>query len=150
MSEKNFRCNCPITSTLDIVGDKWSLVVVKQMLIEGKNTFKDFVESEESIATNILSARLKLLEEEGFIQKFKLPNNKKTNIYQLTEKGVSLTSIIVEMAVWGEEYLRPQKSNVPSIKKMIKDCGGKDSLIRAIQNEYLEKISTQQKEGAIG
>jgi DNA-binding HxlR family transcriptional regulator len=58
---KDFRCNCPFTSALDVLGDKWMLVIVKQMLIEGKETFKDFTESDEAIATNILSAKLKLL-----------------------------------------------------------------------------------------
>ena len=81
-----FRCNCPITSALDILGDKWTLVIIKQMLIEGKQTFKDFLESDEAIATNILSSRLKMLEEYKMIRKEKLPHNKKTNIYLLTEK----------------------------------------------------------------
>ena len=58
--DNKFRCNCPFTSALDILGDKWMLVIVKQMLIEGKETFKDFTESEEAIATNILSTKLKL------------------------------------------------------------------------------------------
>ena len=59
----NFRCNCVITSFLDVLGDRWMLVIIKQMLIEGKETFKDFVQSEEAIATNILSSKLKQLEE---------------------------------------------------------------------------------------
>jgi len=63
--EYKFRCDCPFTSAIDILGDKWMLVLVKQMLLEGKETFKDFVESDEAIATNILSAKLKLLEELG-------------------------------------------------------------------------------------
>ena len=100
--EHKFRCNCPITSALDILGDKWMLVIVKQMLMEGKENFKDFTESEEAIATNILSAKLKLLEEVGIITKNKLPNNKKTNLYLLTEKGLALTPIIVELANWSD------------------------------------------------
>ena len=82
-----FRCDCPFTSALDVLGDKWMLVIVKQMLIEDKETFKDFTESEEAIATNILSTKLKLLEELGIIIKTKRPNNKKTNLYLLTDKG---------------------------------------------------------------
>jgi DNA-binding HxlR family transcriptional regulator len=66
---QDFRCNCPFTSALDVLGDKWMLVIVKQILIEGKETFKDFTESEEAIATNILSSKLKLLEEIGIIIK---------------------------------------------------------------------------------
>ncbi len=56
-----FRCNCPITSALDILGDKWTLVIIKQMLLQNKKTFKDFTNSEEAIATNILTVRMKNL-----------------------------------------------------------------------------------------
>ncbi|MEL6629174.1 MAG: helix-turn-helix domain-containing protein, partial [Bacteroidota bacterium] len=101
-----FRCDCPITSALDIVGDKWTLVIIKQMLIEGRQTFKDFLESDEAIATNILSARLKMLGEMKMLTKGKLPNNKKTNIYRLTEKGLSLTPVIVDLALWSDGNLR--------------------------------------------
>ena len=86
-----FRCNCPFTSAIDVLGDKWMLVIVKQMLTEDKETFKDFTESEETIATNILSTKLKLLEGLGIIIKTKRPNNKKTNLYLLTDKGLALT-----------------------------------------------------------
>jgi DNA-binding HxlR family transcriptional regulator len=78
---QDFRCNCPFTSALDVLGDKWMLVIVKQMLIEGKETFKDFTEADEAIATNILSSKLKFLEEVGIIIKTKRPDNKKTNHY---------------------------------------------------------------------
>jgi DNA-binding HxlR family transcriptional regulator len=70
----------PVYLSLDVLGDKWMLVIVKQMLIEGKETFKDFTESDEAIATNILSAKLKQLEEMGIIIKTKRPDNKKTNL----------------------------------------------------------------------
>ena len=78
MNSENFRCNCPITSALDVVGDKWSLVIIKQMLLQDCLTFKDFSESTEAIAPNILSARLKTLEKLKFIEKKKIPQNKKT------------------------------------------------------------------------
>ncbi len=98
--EKTFRCNCPVTSALDILGDKWSLVLIKQMLMEGMKTFKDFSESDEAIASNILSARLKMLEKFEIVRKQKLPHNKKTNIYVLTERGLELAPAIVELALW--------------------------------------------------
>ena len=101
-----FRCDCPITSALDILGDKWMLVIVKQMLMEGKKTFKDFTESEEAIATNILSVKLKLLEEVGIVSKNNMPNNKKTKLYLLTKKGLALTPVIVELADWSDHHLR--------------------------------------------
>ena len=71
MIHKNFRCNCPITSALDVLGDKWSLVIIKQMLLQDCLTFKDFSESTEAIAPNILSARLKTLEKLSLLKKRK-------------------------------------------------------------------------------
>jgi DNA-binding HxlR family transcriptional regulator len=94
----DFRCDCPITSALDVLGDKWMLVIVKQMLIQDKETFKDFAQSEEAIATNILSTKLKRMEELGIIIKTKRPDNKKTNLYLLTDKGLALTPVLVELA----------------------------------------------------
>lgn len=107
-----FRCNCPITSALDILGDKWTLVIIKQMLLERKKTFKDFSESDEAIASNILSSRLKMMEEYKIISKEKLPDNKKTNIYLLTEKGLGLTPTIVELSLWSDSNIREYHSSM--------------------------------------
>ena len=104
---KIFRCDCPITSGLDVVGDKWTLVVIKLMLLEQKKTFKEFSESDESIAPSILSNRLKTLLKIGFIVKKKLPENQKTNHYFLTEKGLSLTPVIIELALWSHHNIKP-------------------------------------------
>jgi len=110
--ENLFRCKCPITSALDIVGDKWTLVIIKQMLFEQKSTFKDFAESQESIATNVLSSRLKWMEELGIVDKGNRPDNKKTNIYTLTKKGVSFTPVLIELMVWSEESIQGVHPNL--------------------------------------
>lgn len=104
--DTKFRCDCPITSALDIVGDKWILVIIKQMLIQGKQTFKDFTESDEAIATNILATKLKSLEQFGLIVRKDHPTNKKTKLYHLTEKGAALAPVIVELALWSDKYVR--------------------------------------------
>ena len=104
---KIFRCDCPVTSAVDIVGDKWTLVVIKLMLLEQKKTFKEFSESDESIAPSILSNRLKTLEKTEFIIKVKPKDNKKTNHYFLTEKGFSLTPVIIELALWSHNNIKP-------------------------------------------
>lgn len=105
--EKNieFRSSCPISSALDIVGDKWSLLIIRDLAFMGKKTFGDFFNSEEKIASNILSNRLKLLEESGIITKGKIPGNKKMNVYSLTEKGVDFLPVIVEYILWSDKYL---------------------------------------------
>lgn len=138
---QDFRCDCPFTSALDVLGDKWILVIVKQMLIEGKETFTDFTESEEAIATNILSDRLKLLEELGILIKTKLPDNKKTNLYLLTDMGLSLTPILLELATWSDSYLRdihPTIANGDAMELLRND---KVAFASELVKEYREKLT---------
>lgn len=136
-----FRCDCPFTSALDVLGDRWILVIVKLMLIEFRETFKDFVESEEAIATNILSAKLKILEEFKIITKSKRPNNKKTNLYHLTEKGLALTPVLVELALWSDGHLRdfhPAIQNGAGMEFLRKD---KAAFAKALEDGYREKLA---------
>ena len=110
--ENSFRCECPITSALDIAGDKWTLVIIKQMLFERKSTFKDFTGSQEAIATNILSSRLRMLEKFEIITKSNHPENKKTNIYTLTKKGLSFTPVLVELMLWSKDNIQDFHPNL--------------------------------------
>lgn len=139
---QEFRCDCPITSALDILGDKWMLVIVKQMLIEGKETFTDFTECEESIATNILSAKLNLLREAGIITKNKLPDNKKSNLYLLTEKGLALTPIIVELAIWSDHHLRDVHPSIVNGAEMELLRSDKEAFANVLEKKYREKLAT--------
>ncbi len=136
-----FRCDCPFTSALDVIGDKWMLVIVKQMLIEGKETFKDFTESEEAIATNILSAKLKFLEEVGIIIKTKRPDNKKTNLYLLTDKGLALTPILAELATWSDGHLRDIHPTIVNGEAMEFLRNDKAAFARAFVEKYREKLA---------
>ena len=137
-----FRCDCPFTSALDLVGDKWILVIIKLMLIENKETFKDFTESEEKIATNILSTKLKLLEEWGIIIKVKRPDNKKTNLYLLTDKGLALTPILVELAIWSDQNLRDVHPSIQDGKGMKLLRKDKAAFTELIEKRYREKLAT--------
>ena len=103
--EEKFRSTCPISSALDIIGDKWSLLILRDMMFSGKRTFSEFISSQEGIATNILSARLSSLEKTGIISKSKLPDNKKVNIYTLTKKGGGFLPVLVEVILWSNENL---------------------------------------------
>ena len=136
ISDKFYRCNCPVTSALDIVGDKWTLVVIKLMLLEQKKTFKEFSESDESIVPSVLSNRLKTLEEIGFIVKQKLPDNQKTNHYFLTKKGLSLTPVITELALWSHHNIKPvDNHDLANVKD-------KNELQLAIIERYKSKTVT--------
>ena len=137
--DKIFRCDCPITSALDVVGDKWTLVIIKLMLLEQKKTFKEFSESNVSIAPSILSHRLKTLKKIGFVVKVKPPDNKKTNHYFLTEKALSLTPVIVELALWSHHNIKPIVD--PNILSVI-DVKDKNELHQAIIERYKSKTVT--------
>lgn len=137
-----FKCNCPFTSALDVMGDKWLLVIVKQMLIEGKDTFKDFTESDEAIATNILTTKLKFLEEAGIIIKTQRPDNKKSNYYLLTEKGLALAPVLVELALWSDKHLRdihPTIVNGEEMELLRNDHAAFGNVLVA---KYREKMAT--------
>lgn len=134
-----FRCDCPITTALDIVGDKWILVIIKQMLVERKRTFKEFSESDEAIASNILSSKLKQLESYQLITKSKLPGNKKTNIYRLTAKALDLAPTIVELAFWSDKHLREHHEimrNSPEMEMIRKDP---KSFARNLVQQYINQ-----------
>jgi DNA-binding HxlR family transcriptional regulator len=130
--KKEFRSGCPIASSLDIIGDKWTLLIIRDMLVEHKKTFKEISDSYEKIAPSILSARLKLLATYKVITKRKFPENKKENIYLLTEKGIHLAPLIIEFSLW-------ENSNVQEFNK-IDDIEGLNSdktlIIQAVQDSY--------------
>jgi DNA-binding HxlR family transcriptional regulator len=106
MKPKNlyFRSGCPISAVLDIMGDKWSLLIIRDMALKGKTSYKEFAEGEEKIATNILADRLARLEATGIISRQRHPQNKLKVVYKLTEKGVDLVPVLVDMILWSEKY----------------------------------------------
>lgn len=140
--KQEFRCDCPITSALDILGDKWMLVIIKQMLIEEMQTFKDFIESDEAIATNILSSKLKCLEQYGLIERKKHPTNKKTKLYHLTEKGLSLTPVVVELAIWSDQNLREFNPIMRQSEELEAMKHNKEHFIEKLKETYTERLAT--------
>ena len=130
--KKKFRSGCPVSSSLDVVGDKWSLLIIRDMLVKHKKTFKQISDSYEKIAPSILSARLKLLESYKLIFKTKAPENKKENIYLLTEKGIRLTPIIIEFCLWGNYNMR-EFNEIDDIEGLNLD---KTLIIQKIQDSY--------------
>lgn len=118
---KTNRSNCPLTSALDIVGDKWSLLIIRDIFL-GKKTFTEFLKSPEKIATNILSNRLELLINNGLLNVTKLPNDQKTKIYYLTDAGIEMYPIIYEMMQWSKNNLK--KKFGPIGEQWFKDTEG--------------------------
>lgn len=98
------RSYCPQNLILEVIGDKWTLLIIRDIIIEGKRYFREFLKSKEGIASNILSNRLKSLEEEGIIYKEADPDHKQKIKYSLTEKGIDLFPILMENARWSLKY----------------------------------------------
>lgn len=101
---KNNRSNCPISTTLEIVGDHWSLIVIRDLFLE-RTTFSEFRNSPEKIASNILTNRLKKLLEYNLIGYILNPNNKKVKIYYLNDSGIDLYPIIFGLLIWGKTHI---------------------------------------------
>jgi DNA-binding HxlR family transcriptional regulator len=95
------RSPCPIACTLDLLGDRWTLLIIRDMMFLGKQRFEEFLESPEGISTNILASRLKFLEERGLVAKQPYSNHSRRMNYQLTEQGKSLRPVLKAIAVWG-------------------------------------------------
>ncbi len=121
--------NCPIFFSLEIFGDKWSLLILRDILHFNKKHYNEFLDSEEGISTNILADRLRKLEEEGIISKNRDPNNKKQFIYSPTKKCLDLVPLILEIAVWGAKY-DPDTKAPP----------GEMAKIRNNRKQYIEGI----------
>ena len=98
------RSPCPIASTLDFLGDKWTLIIVRDLLT-GKSRYGEFLDSPEGISTNILADRLKKLEAAGLVSKKPYGDSAVRNTYALTDKGDALLPVLQEMCRWGNRFL---------------------------------------------
>lgn len=99
------RSGCPIASTLDILGDRWTLVIVRD-LINGKKRFSEFLDSPERITTSVLSARLNAMETNGLVEKTAYQLRPKRHEYNLTEKGRHLAPVLQSMCNWGNMFVK--------------------------------------------
>jgi DNA-binding HxlR family transcriptional regulator len=99
------RSNCPLNLALELFGDKWSLLLLRDMLVLGKSRYGEFLHSSEGISTNILASRLKQLESTGLLEKLPDPRDRKTSVYLPTPLGVSLLPVLLEVIRWGADNL---------------------------------------------
>lgn len=98
------RSDCPVACTLDLIGDRWTLLIVRD-LVRGKRYFDDFLRSSEAIATNVLSARLRALCEQGLVEKTRDPSDRRRHTYALSADGKRLVELLGNIAAWGLKYL---------------------------------------------
>lgn len=137
MKKAVLRSDCPVSYSLDIFGDRWSLLILRDIMFRGKFSYLEFMQSEEKIASNILAGKLSTLQANGIISRKVSPKNKSKYIYQLTKKGIDLIPVLIEIMQWGIKYnsLTPQTPG-----KIVKQFKlDKKSLLK----EYSEKLKVQ-------
>jgi len=119
MTDKTCRSECPLACTLEVIGDKWTLIIVRDIL-KGEKTYNELQRGAEKIPTNILASRLKMLVSEGILYKKPYQENPPRHIYGLTEKGYALWPVVRELIRWGDKHVPGAKIS-PEAKKAIEN-----------------------------
>ena len=133
---ENHRSYCPINLALEVFGDKWSLIIIGNMMFGGKRHFRELLQSEEKIASNILTDRLAMLEREGIISKESDPEHKQKIIYSLTAKGIDLLPVIKAMGTWSFKY-QPVDVEKHQHAKMLADGG--DEIVETVKQQLIKE-----------
>jgi DNA-binding HxlR family transcriptional regulator len=132
-SSDQCRSHCPINFMLETLGDKWTLLVIRDLMFKGKRRFSEFLESDEKIATNILADRLGRLEEHGLVAKTVDEGNRSKYNYALTEKGRDLLPVMLEITAWSAKH--DPKTNAP--KGFLKQFhAGREKIIAGIRAQW--------------
>ena len=135
---KTYKSHCPQYLGLDVFGDKWTLLIIRDMMIDGKRHFREFLQSEEKIASNILTNRLNMLEAEGIVTRHEDKSHKQKIIYSLTQKGIDLFPVIMAIAEWSVTYQPVDKEKAERAKQII--AGGakaQQEVMRVLRKQHL-------------
>lgn len=128
------RSGCPLNVTLEAFGDRWSLLIVRDLMFKGCKTFKEFQEAGEGIATNILTDRLQRLEAHGIVVKQRDPSDARKVIYRLTAKGIDLAPVLVELILWGARY--EETDAPPAVIRHMREC--RDQFLADIRRRWAD------------
>lgn len=115
VDEVDWRSACPISSALDVLGDRWSLLIIRDLLIHGPRTYSEFLASPERISTNILASRLNLLTCLKLIERSNPQASARNNAFQLTESGTALRPVLEGLARWAQTHLKDQHHSMARI-----------------------------------
>ena len=135
------RSHCPINFTLEHFGDKWSFLIIRDLMFKGKRHYNEFLEAGENVSTSVLGDRLRKLEAHGIISKEKDSVKKSRIRYSLTKKGIDLLPILIEMIIWGGEKDRLTESPEEFMDQAAQD---KEALINRIREKLIREHLLQQ------
>ncbi len=134
------RSPCPLNASVEMLGDRWSLLILRDMMVWGFQTFKEFLGSHERIATNILADRLRRLEKSGIIASKPDPSDGRKQIYVLTAKGIDLAPVLAEMVLWAARH---EKTGNQQLIRSLK--GNKEQVIAHIRKTWAEQQNPPRK-----
>lgn len=150
-TDRNPRC--AVNVALETVGDPWSLLVIRDIVFYGKRTFGEFLASEERITTSVLSDRLTTLLQNGILTKRRSSADKRKECYSLTDKGLSLIPVLVELATWGATYgaavatnpllVQNAQTDPTGLRQLIHDTVLEGGAVFRGQNSVIEQLSTR-------
>jgi DNA-binding HxlR family transcriptional regulator len=132
------RSGCPVNRSLEIFGDRWSLLIVRDLMIRGYRNFKDFQQSGEGIASNILTDRLRRLKRDGILSAEAVENDGRRVDYRLTEKGIALAPVLFELLLWGGQHDEDAMPS-PVIDKMKKH---RETILAEVRRRWRERDHT--------
>jgi DNA-binding HxlR family transcriptional regulator len=133
-----FRSQCPISLALDVIGDRWSLLIVRDLMFAGKRYYRELLRSDEGISSNILAERLARLVDVGVLTRTDDPTHKQKAIYSLTPMGIDLLPIVAQLGIWGRKYMPVTAETGAQAKRLEK---GGPALWRKIQAELRKQHS---------
>lgn len=130
------RSGCPTAYALDIFGDRWTLLIVRDLMFNGRRRYSEFLEAGEGIATNILADRLSRLEACGIITSSEDPASRRAKLYRLTPKGIDLVPLMVEMIVWSAKHDPESAASGAFVRRAKRDRAG---LLAELASELAER-----------
>ncbi|MGH9702040.1 MAG: winged helix-turn-helix transcriptional regulator [Candidatus Acidiferrales bacterium] len=129
------RSGCPLNASVEILGDRWSLLVIRDMMLRNFRTYKEFLDSHEGIATNILADRLRKLQAHGIIATEADPSDGRKTIYTLTTKGIALAPVLAEMVLWAAGH--EQTENQELVRQLQKN---KEKFLASLRQQWAGRI----------
>jgi len=124
MTNLKRRTDCPVSTSLDIFGDKWSLLIIRDLMYAKRCTYSDFLRAGEGFASNLLASRLINLEGNGLIEKMEHPESRAKVWYKLTPMGIDLLPVLIEMSLWAEKYFPIDEKRRAMLQEVKKDKEG--------------------------
>lgn len=135
------KSNCPINLSLEVIGDRWTLLIIRDMMFAGKKHFREFLQSDEGVSSRTLADRLQTLQTEGVVTRHDDPNHKLKAVYRLTKAGIDLLPLLVDLGVWGNRY-RAADPELGAVAEELA-AGGPEAIGRMKRRLALERFEAK-------